>query len=308
MSWNKRLIQAKAEATYGTDPVLAAADAVLAMDLTLRPLEGDYQGRDFATGFEGARAEDLFNVHAAAEFSVEAAGSGAAGDAPSYAHLLKACGLSETISAGVSATYSPTPADASYGSVALAMRTAQTLQTVLGARGALSFTAETSRKPKFEFDYRGIFGAPVAPGAFTPDFSAWGEALECSPANMSAVTFGGVELCVRSFSVSDGRTARRGQFMNCDETDIVTRRFTGQMTVEMPAIGDLDVIGLAKAGTLSPLVWEIGSAAGEVLRIAGPKVQIKYGGEQNIEGVLGVNLDLVFTPDQGDDEIAFTFT
>ena len=52
----------------------------------------------------------------------------------------------------------------------------------------------------------------------------------------------------------------------------------------------------------------MGTGAGKVIRVAAPAVQLKYGGEQSIDGTIGIALDLVFTHDQGDDEFAITFS
>ena len=76
----------------------------------------------------------------------------------------------------------------------------------------------------------------------------------------------------------------------------------------MPPAADKDLLALAKTGTREPFVWEMGSTAGSILRIAAPSVQVKYAGEQDIDGVIGLALDLVFVADQGDDEIAITFS
>lgn len=287
---------------------LTATDVILCRNLQTTRLGGDYQLRDFATGLQGAQIEELRNAHAGASFEVEAATGGAAGTAPGYGHLLQACGLTETVVATTSVSYTPTPMGTAPAEERLELVDGNTEQVIRKARGALSFNAEVNRTPFFGLSFLGRYGAPVAGAAAGGDFSGWRQALECAPGNMGAVTFAGVALCLRSLSITDGRTPRIGKFMTCEGTDITPRRFTGRMTLQWPAHAALDVLEKCRLGTTSALSWTLGTQAANILTVHGPAVQIKYGGEQDIDGVLGVNLDLVFTPDQGDDEIAFIFT
>ena len=282
---------------------------VLARNLQPGHLEGDYQAKDYATGFEGAQGEEHYNAHTAVQFDVDAAPSGAAGTAPAFATLMKACGMSEVIVPATSVSYSPTPMRAIKDSQVLQMRNGKLSQIVEGARGSLNFSAEANKKAYLGFNLKGAYRGPdaaVAVGAV--DFSGWPAGLECSPSNIAVFAFGGQALCLSSLSITDGRQPIRGKFMNCPGTDITGRNVTGRMTIEWPETADLDIITMAKTGATDVLIFEIGTEAGATLRVTGPKVQLKYAGEQDINGVHGVNIDLVFCQDQGDDEIAFIFT
>lgn len=308
MTWQYRLIREKAETTYGTDPMIADADTLLVRNLTLRWLDGDYVSNDFATGVVGARSERLYNQHCSAEYEIEASTSGVAGTEPVYDHVLLGCGLSKTVVTGTSVSYSPTAAGAPHASSAMQFRNGLMRSTALGVRGSLSFAANVNRPAFFTFRKRGRFGAPVVQSSLSsPAFAGWTSPLDCTPANMGSFTIGGVALCLRSLSIQDGRTPVLDRFMTCGGVDIAQRAFTGRATVEWPAVATKDLIALARAGTTEALVWELGTVAGSRLRIAAPKVQMKYAGEENVDGSLGMNLDLVFQPDQGNDEIAFVF-
>lgn len=288
-------------------PNFATATPLLVKDLVPRQIEGDYQAQDFVTGFEGAQGDRLFNLSMGLDFGVDAA-IPAAGDAPLYAALIEACGFKETLTAATSAAYTLRPEGEAKPTIAIEYLDAQSRQVTEDVRGTLSFSAEVKRPPMFSFKLMGAHYDGQAAIAYTADFSGWPDAPECTSRNMSAFTVDGVELCVQSFSFSDGRTPRRNKFMNCDDTDITERNITGRMVVKTPPAATLDLLGLAKNTAKVPLVWQIGSAAGETLRIAAPTVQLKYAGQQNIEGEIGMALDLVFAKDQGDDELAITFS
>ncbi|MDO5648863.1 phage tail tube protein [Paracoccus sp. (in: a-proteobacteria)] len=306
-SYKLRCIREKLETVFETDAAPAAANSILCRNLTMRALDGDWQEQDFVNGMDGAQPEDLYGAHCSADYEVEAIPSGTRGTAPIYAHLLKSSGLSEVVSAGASVAYSPTPKGQTFASTTLQMTNGQIAQNVVGCRGSMSFTAEVKRRAFFSFQRRGRFGAPTDYVKGDYDFVGWGRALECTPENMHAFTLGGTKLCVRSFSLSDGRSPVVDKYMNCGGSDITGHRYTGRMQVKWPSLATKDLIGQSKAGTTERLIFEIGKNAGQKIRITGPKVQIKFASEENIDGDLGASLDLVFLPEQGDDDVLIEF-
>lgn len=291
----------------GGIPSYDTATEMLVKGLTPRRIEGDYQAQDFVTGFEGAQGDRLFNESMGLDFMIDAA-LPEAGSAPLYGELLKATGLVETLVADTSATYSLQPEGSAKPEIALQYLDAQSMQVTEKVRGGLTFTAETRKPPMFGFKFMGELFDGQAAVVASPDFSGWPDAPECSPRNMNAFTVDGTELCVQSFTFTDGRTPRRGRFMNCDGTDITARNVTGRMVIEMPPAATIDILALCRSGAKQPLVWQLGTGAGNVLRVAAPAVQLKYAGEQDIDGTIGQALDLVFCHDQGDDEFAITFS
>jgi hypothetical protein len=287
----------------------APTDTVLARNVTMRQLDADYQAEPILTGEEGAPPEELRNPRSGAQFQVEAGFPAAAGVLPAYDALMRACGLDVTVVADTSVSYSPTAIDGDYDQCDLQLRTADAIQDVPNCRGSLSFSVESGSKPVWGFNLLGQYGAPVPEANVPPDFSNWDKAAVATPTTINMFTFDGIKLCVRSFSFSDGRTPTTGRFMNCDGTDNIRRAFTGQALVEWPDLATKDIIHNAYLERTEAVVFEINhpTAAGRVMRIAAGKVQLKFGGDQDIDGTLGAQLDLVFIPDQGDDDIAITF-
>lgn len=280
---------------------------LLVKDFNPSPIGGDYQSQNFFSGREGAQGDRLYNKVMGTEFMIDAATSGAAGTVPIYDEVLRATGLESTIVAGTSVSYSIQPLGQEKHKIAMQYRDAQSYQTTEEVRGSLSFTAENTAPPMFGFNMMGMHFNAQAGVPQPVDFNAWREAPACEPENMETFTVDGEELCVQSFSFTDGRTPRRNRFMNCDETDITQRNVTGRMVVEMPPIATIDLLAMAESTAQVPLVWQMGNQPGEILRIAAPKVQLKFAGQQDIDGTLGAAFDLVFVGDQGDDEVAIIF-
>lgn len=304
----QRLIREKLEAEAGTAEETTAADAILARNVTLRNLEAEYQQQDFAIGTEGAQPEDIYNVHAGAEYDVEASSPAEAATPPIYAHLLQSSGFAmETDTTDT--WFTPLAESEVIPTTTMQMRNGALMQNVVGIRGSMAFTAETGRKPFFRFNRRGKYVAPVDSVPSAHDFTAWPRALICTPENMFAFTLGGQKLCVSSFTFNDGRQPQVDAYMNCEGTTLGPRRFTGSMTVKWPALATKDLLTQIKNGVTEPLIWTLGKTVGQTIQISAPKVQIKYAGEQNINGDLGITLDLVFqATGVGSDELEIRYS
>jgi len=107
MKSKSKVLLAKIEVTEDTDPTPVGTDAVLTTGLNVDIYTGNTISRDFDRATLGASEVINTNPHNSLSFDVEMQASSTAGTAPAYGPVLRACGLSETISAGVSVTYAP---------------------------------------------------------------------------------------------------------------------------------------------------------------------------------------------------------
>lgn len=305
--WKQRLIREKIEVTYGTPVAPAATDAILAREVSYKALDADYTEQTFVNGREGAQAEDLSNVRSAISYQIEAAPPATAGQPPVYAHILRSSGLAMADDDG-DTVFTPLSETAVVPSCTAQIRNGAMMQTIAGVRGSFGFTAEVGKRPYFSFDRLGIYADPVAFVPASHDFSGWPRALECNPENMFAFTLGGTKLCITRFNFTDGRKPTPNRYMNCDGTLLGPRRYTGSMTVKHPDIATKDLIAMVRASAAEPLIFTLGKTAGSILTVTGRKTQIKAPAEQDIDGDLGLSLDLIFLPDAGDDEVEIRFS
>lgn len=94
----KRVLLAKIESVYGTDPTpTGAANAILVRNMTVTPQEADFADRDLVRPYLGRSEQLPAAIRALVEFEVEIAGAGTAGTAPGYGPLLRACGFAEQL-------------------------------------------------------------------------------------------------------------------------------------------------------------------------------------------------------------------
>ncbi|MAU46228.1 MAG: hypothetical protein GOVbin2371_42 [Prokaryotic dsDNA virus sp.] len=306
-TWKQRLIREILETTPGTLEATTAADAILCREVTFNMLDANYTEQDFLTGREGAQAEDLSNIRAGAQYQVEAAAPGAVATPPLYAHLLQSSAMAMATDVD-DTVFTPMPVGTAIPSCTMQLRNGAHQQSVVGVRGSFGFTAEVNSRAYFTFTRQGQYQAPEAFVPAAHDFSAWPRGLECTPENMFAFTLGGTKLCATSFSFTDGREPRVNDYMNCEGTKLTPRMFTGSMTVKHPDLATKDLLSMVKDVVTEPLIFTLGKTAGQIITVTGAKVQIKAPAEQDINGDLGLRLDLRFLPDAGDDEIEIRFS
>jgi len=100
-------VRAKIEVTYGTDPTPAAADSILIRNITHAPDRLRMVRRGAIRSSLGELQQIYGGMLQGISFECEVKGSGSLGVAPEVGVLLRACGLIETINAGVSVVYTP---------------------------------------------------------------------------------------------------------------------------------------------------------------------------------------------------------
>ena len=115
----QRLVLVKTEgASYGVDSSPTGSNALLVNDdLQLSPLTGGTVSRRVIRPYRGAYESSIVNTQVGITFSVELAGSGAAGTAPALADVLRSCATAQTVTA---AALTGTAAAGAAGGITLA--------------------------------------------------------------------------------------------------------------------------------------------------------------------------------------------
>lgn len=95
ISAKKRLLLAKIEAIYGTDPVPTGANALQVTDMDASPMEAETVDRDLLRPFFGQSERLMSQINAKISFGIELAGhaGGVVGKMPKIDQLLQACGF-----------------------------------------------------------------------------------------------------------------------------------------------------------------------------------------------------------------------
>ncbi|TIU35994.1 MAG: hypothetical protein E5W28_09325, partial [Mesorhizobium sp.] len=148
--YRKLAVLAKIETVYGTDPTpTGAANAIQMTNATVNPLEGEQVSRDLMLPYLGMQGVILTGTYVKIDGEVEIAGAGAAGDAPAYGPLLRACGLAETITVGTDVQYDPV--SSGFEAVTLYFNHDGVNHIALGSRGNVSFSLVPKQIPHYKF-------------------------------------------------------------------------------------------------------------------------------------------------------------
>jgi len=308
----KKFLIAKEETTYGTDPTpVGGSDAIQVTNLEVAPIESDNVQAAAFQGFIGnsTRGTLVANKRVSVTFDVELAGSGAAGTAPAFGPLLKACGLSETVVASTSVTYAGV--SASFDSVTIYCFYDGTRHVLTGCRGSVSFNFVAGQFAVASFNFIGIYNDPddtALSGTFTVANQA--AALEVNDTNLTTATFfGETSQRIESLDLALNNELIYKETASSKEVLIVNRAPGGTAVIEAPAVGTTDyfedVRGVATAS--SSLV--LGATAGNICTLTMAQTDVTGISYGDTNGVISLSMPYLALPTTaGNNEMSLAFT
>ena len=305
--WERKVLLAKIEGTYGVDPVpTGAANAILGSNFAIRPLVANAVQRNLEQPYLGVQPQIPTNVLVVCEFDVELQGSGAVDTPVAYGPLLRACALAEAITAATKVAYTPVSDRATMESVALYYNMDGVNHAVLGCRGTVELRARAQDLPHLHFAITGMYVAPAAVALPTPTFTGFLDPLPVTDANTPTFTLHGHTGVMQEFTVGLANRVAARLLVNSESVRIGDRAVAGSCLIEAPALATKDFFALSRAGTLDALTFTHGTVAGKIVEVTAPKVQIASVDYEDGEGDVMLRLGLSFVPNAGNDEIVFT--
>lgn len=305
--WDKKLLLAKVEATYGTDAAPGAADAILATKVKLSPMEGQDVSRELETPYLGAQPTVAVDLHAKLTFSVELVGSGTAGTAPGWSALIRACGIAETITPGTSVVYNPV--SSGHESVSLYLAVDGTRYVLKGTRGDAKIMVGASGIPMIEFTFTGLFALPTETANIVPDYSRFQKPQVASTANTPVFTMSGTAFVMRSFDLALGNEVTPRFLIGSERILITERAEQIETTIEAVPLTVFDPFDAAIQQADTPIVLTHGTVAGRIVQLDVPKGQMQRpSGLEEKDGIVEWPLRLVPQATAGDDQWTLTLT
>src|SRR5690606_12207213 len=122
-----------------------------ALNLTFNPFDAQAlaRGPALVKPTIGNSLEPIALLHNSIGFDVQVVGGGAAGTAPAYSKLLRACALAETVDEGTDVTYAPVSAAEESGTAYFYW--SGDLHKMTGARGSVGVIIEHGQVPVLRF-------------------------------------------------------------------------------------------------------------------------------------------------------------
>lgn len=301
----KAAIAAKIETTLGTDSVpTAAANAMLVRDFTWNPVEMTAEERDFVRAFLGNSESIVVSKWVTVDFAVECAGAGAAGTVPKYGPLLRACGFSETVNAGVSVVYAPV--STGFEGVTIYCNLDQILHKSLFTMGSVMWSLDANKIPLMKFSFKGLFVAVTDTSAWTPVYTGFQKPVAVNKQN-STLSLHGIAAVVENLQLDMRNQVEYRNLYNFEGVQITDRKPGGSISLEQTTVATKDWIGTVVAAGTGVLNVVHGLTAGNICEINCPTAQIISPKYSNSQGVAMLAGDLKLVPGaSGNDELTFT--
>jgi hypothetical protein len=304
----KRLLLAKIESVYGTDPTPAATDAVLVSALEVQPLQLELKDRELILGYLGNTEMVVGQRLVSVSFDVEIAGSGTAGTAPKWSALMQACGFSETIVAVTSVTYAPI--STAFKGVTLYFFADGVRHKVTGCRGTWSMALETGEIPKISFEFTGIFNAPTDETQPSGTFSDQADPVVVNSVNTATLQVHGYAACLSAFSLDLANETPFRQLAGCTQQIMITdRKPEGEVTIEAPTIAAKNYFSAASTQTAGQFSWVHGTTAGNIVTFTAPTCNLGSPEYEDSDGIIMLKLPFMPQPTAaGNDEFTLALT
>lgn len=305
--WRTRILACKIESTYGTDAEPAGADAILGTDVRLSPMQGTDVDRNLDTPVLGATGTLVADLHRQLTFKVELQGAGAAGTAPAWGKLLRACACAETVVADTSVTYNPV--SDSHEAATFYFFVGDTLYKLTGARGNCTIEITASGIPYLNFTFTGLYSAAAEDTRPTPDTSAFKKPRVASNANTPTFTVNSVSLVMRSFALDLGNQVETRFLIGDERIPIVDKKEMIRTTVEAVPLTTLNPYALAEAATEVAVSLVHGTQAGSIATLSAPTCEVmRPEGLEQQQNVVEWPLRLTPLPSSGNDQWTLTLT
>lgn len=301
--WRKLAILHKIETTYGTDAAPAAADAIVATNVSFTPIEAEEVRRDLILPYLGNQGVLLAAEYGRIEFDVEIAGAGAAGDVPKYGSLLRICGMSETVNADTSVEYEIVEDGVEGGSIYFNSDGVRHIFLGSQANVALNFTAK--QIPKYRFTIMGLMGSVTDAALPAVSQAGWQKPVIVSKAN-TVLTLHGWTAVAESLQLDLGNTVTPRFLIGDERMAITDRQGTGTAVVEARDLATIDWFGKVDARSRDALNLVHGTAAGNTVEIDAPAIELGRPSQGQTDGIVNYSIPLNLCPDEGMDEVKIT--
>ena len=305
----KRLILAKAEATYGTDPTpTGSANAILVRNLEITPLQSDIVQRELIRPYLGNYEQLLAQTRVQVTFEVELAGSGAAGTAPAYGPVLKACGLSETVVATTSVTYAPV--STSFSSVTIYFFQDGIRHIVTGARGTFTLNGQVGAIPTIAFTMTGIYNAPTDTALATPTYANQATPLIFKNGNTTSFSAFSYSGALQSIDLNVGNEIVYRELIGGTKEVLITdRKPAGTMSIEAVLLATKNYFTVSTGSTTGSVSFQHGTTAGNIATLTMAQADLADASYAELNGIAMMNLPYVATPTAaGNDELSLAYT
>ena len=234
---------------------------------------------------------------------------GAAGVAPDYGLLFRACGMAETVAASTSVTYAPTSDKANFARAAITAFVDGLRVLYMGCMGTFTVNLPLDGVPTVDWEFQAADfivsdAALLAGTAYDAQLPA--------PVLVAGFTLGGFHFDAANMTFEMNNEVALRQSANTAGGHInalITRRApSGSFDPEAVLKATADLFGDWESGAQLALSVQAGQSAGNICTITAPKCQLGGVGMGDRDGLLTFDVPFTLARGTGDDEIQIQFT
>ncbi|MBI3320020.1 MAG: hypothetical protein HYZ89_05485, partial [Candidatus Omnitrophica bacterium] len=283
----RSIILVKEETTEGVDAgPTATANSLLAYDVQVNPA-GERLARDPVRETLSPASILIGSRHYEVTFQTEIYHSGTADVASRLGALLKACGMSETVTALSDVTYKPS--SSGHKSATIYIYRDGLLHKLLGCRGTWELICQAGHPARLNWRFLGKYQEPADAAIPTPTLEA--NALAPPKALAASLTFNAITtFVVQQMQIVLGNTLAIRPDINDTHgvagIAITNRAGTGSFNPEAVVNATYNFWQDWINSTLRQISAQVGAAAGNKMLITCPKVAVDQIREAEREGVL----------------------
>lgn len=272
MKWKSKTLLAKIETVYGTDSVpTAAANAILATDVSISPMEGQDVVRNLERPQMASDPSIPAGLFATMTFSVELVGSGALGTAPAWGPLMRACAVAQVVTSLTKVEY--TPITDAHESASIYFQIDTTRHVLAGARGTVQLRLSAQGIPMLQFTMTGLFAVPSEQAKPTPDYSAWQAPTVGTSVNTPTFTIGAAPFILRDFTFDLGNQVEPRMLIGSETIQIVDKAESLSATVEAVPVSTYNPFTIARDQTLQAIALTHGTVPAKRVKLTIPSAQ-----------------------------------
>lgn len=307
--WDSKVILFKIETTEGTDAgPTSLLNALQVMNFQPTFMDADGKTRNIEKGYFGANPQTMTAFKRGARFEMEMRGAGTATGIPPWMVPIRVAGFGVPVVGASSVVQSPITAAIPSGTMWSYID--DLLLKALGGRATAGFRIEDDDYPVFTFDYMGAPPPSLADQAVPTAAVYTGYDAEPIIASNENTTFtlDGYAVGLRRWEMGSGTDLQyRSLIGRQDRTNYRNRAWRGTVLIEIPNLTTKNYFDKIRPGTKMVASATHGIAAGNIVGIACPALQISGNVEISEEqGKAMASIPVTALPVAGNDEVVFT--
>ncbi|WP_395008643.1 phage tail tube protein [Undibacterium sp.] len=300
------VVLAALQSVNGVAATLDGTKALFCSGVQPRPAVVGTEDRKNIKAHFGHSGSVVTNVYSEVEFQVELAASGAAGVAPKWGHLMRACAMSETITPTTSVVYAPVTSNVT-DQLTIEVFIDGIRHRMIDAKGTVSVELKSKSISLLTFKFTGLYVAAAdAPMPTGVDYSDFTDPVPVNFTNTPTWTLHGESGALESVSIDWANQVSYRNLIGQQGIRVTDRLPTGNVLLEMGAIADKNWFDSVIKADLGEFNIVHGTVAGHIIEIDAPKVQLSEPSYSDSDGVLMIGMKTMYKPDLGNDELILT--